>query len=134
MNDELALGATTPLPAPPVGWFDYGYALLWDGKLALVRSDRDIRAEYARWRDQVRGGDLQALQPNLRDARLRLSKFDGAIETGAIEAPAGHWPKVDCLSDGRWLAASSRAAPDEVNARLFAADERRPALLPSAMA
>ncbi len=36
--------------------------------------------------------------------------------------PAGDWPKVDCLSDGRWLVASSWAAPDEVNARFFAAD------------
>jgi hypothetical protein len=121
MNDELTSSTTTSLPAPPVGWFDYGYALLWDGSLALLRTNCDIHTQYARWRDQVQGGDFPP-QPNLRDARLRLSKFDGAIETGAIEVPAGDWPKVDCLSDGRWLVASSWAAPDEVNARFFAAD------------
>lgn len=122
MNDELASGTTTSLPTPPAGWFDYGYALLWDGNLALVRADRDFHAEYGLWRYQVQGGDLHARQPNLREARLRLSKFDGAIEAGAIEVPAGHWPKVDYLADGRWLVASSRAGPDEDNARLFAAD------------
>lgn len=122
MNDELALGTTTLLPAPPAGWFDYGYALLWDGSLALVRTDRDIRTEYGRWQDRWQGGDLHARQPNLRDARLRLSKFDGAVETGAITAPAGHWPKVDCLADGRWLVVKGRAAPKESNARLYAVD------------
>jgi hypothetical protein len=122
MNNELALGTTISLPVPPARWFDYGCALLWDGNLALVRADRDIHTQYGRWRDQVQGGDLHARQPNLRDARLRLSKFDGSVEVGAIEVSAGHWPKVDCLADGRWLVASSRAAPDENNARLFAAD------------
>jgi hypothetical protein len=122
MNDEMTLGTTTPLPVPPAGWFDYGYAVLWNGNLAVVRTDRDTHTEYGRWRDQGQGGDLHAHQPNLRDGRLRLSKFDGYIEIGAIEVSAGHWPKVDCLADGRWLVASSRAAPDENNARLFAAD------------
>ena len=36
--------------------------------------------------------------------------------------PAAYWPEVDCLADGRWLVASTRAAPDEINASLFAAD------------
>ena len=122
MKDELDLGATTFLPAAPAGWFDYRYAILLDGNLALIRSDRDIHAEYADWWDRAQGGDLQARQPNLRDARLRLSKFDGAVETGAITVPAGHWPKVDCIADGRWLVVSIRADPDESNARLFAVD------------
>jgi hypothetical protein len=42
MNDEMTLGTTTTLPAPPAGWFDYGYAVLWNGNLALLRTDRDI--------------------------------------------------------------------------------------------
>jgi hypothetical protein len=54
MNDEMTLGATTSLPVPPTGWFDYGYAVLCDGNLAPVRTDRDIRTAYGRWRDQVR--------------------------------------------------------------------------------
>jgi hypothetical protein len=33
MNDEMTLGTTIPLPAPPAGWFDYGYAVLWNGNL-----------------------------------------------------------------------------------------------------
>jgi hypothetical protein len=122
MSDELALRTTVPLPAPPVGWFDYGYALLWNGNLALIRMDRDVHTELARWHVQVQGENLLAPHPDLRDTRLRLSKFDGAIEIGAIEVPAGRWPKVDCFPDGRWLVASGRAAPDEINARLFAAD------------
>lgn len=122
MNDKLPLGTTTSLPSPPAGWFDCGYALLWDGNLALVRADRDIHSELGLWRGRVQGGDLHTRQPNLRDVRLRLSKYDGAAEIGAIEVPAGHWPKVDCLADGRWLVASTRAAPDEINANLFAAD------------
>jgi hypothetical protein len=71
MDDEMTLGTTTPLPVPPIGWFDYGYAVLWNGNLALVRIDRDLHTEYGRWRDQVRGGELHARQPNLRDGRLR---------------------------------------------------------------
>lgn len=122
MNKQLALGTTISLPAPPAGWFDYRYDLLWDGHLALVRTDRDFHTEYARWRTLVQGGDPHARQPNFRDARLRLSKFDGAVETGAIEVPAGHWPKVDCLADGRWLVVSTRAVSNESNAHLFAVD------------
>jgi hypothetical protein len=115
MSDEMTLGTTTPLPAPPAGWFDYGYAALWNGNLALIRTDRDVRTEHARWRGRVRSGDLYAQPPNLHDVRLRLSKFDGGAEFGAIEVPAEVWPKADCLADGRWLIAST-------NARLFAAD------------
>jgi hypothetical protein len=122
MNNEIALGETIPLPVPPTGWFDYGYAVLWNGNLALVRSDRDIHAEYGRWRAIVRGGDIRAHQPNLQDVRIRLSTFDGSAESGAIEMSAGLWPKVDRLADGRWLVASSRTAPNENNARLYAAD------------
>jgi hypothetical protein len=119
MNDEMTLGTTTPLPIPPIGWFDYGYAVLGNGSLALVRTDRDVHAEYGRWWAQVRGGGPHAHQPDLRDGRLRLSEFDGSVEIGAIEVSAGDWPKVDRLADGRWLVASSRAAPNENNASLF---------------
>jgi len=46
--------------------------------------------------------------------------FDGSVESGVIEVPAGLWPKVDRLADGRWLVASS--TPDGNNACLYAAD------------
>src|SRR5262249_7215112 len=100
MTNEITMGSSSPLPAAPAGWFDYDYAVLWNGDLALVRTDRDLRAEYRHW----------------REARLRLSKFDGGAEIGAIEMSVGPAPKVDCLADGRWLVASSGAA------HLFAAD------------
>jgi hypothetical protein len=119
MTNEMALGEAIPLPAPPTGWFDFSYAVLWNGKLALVRTDRDIHTEYARWRDQVRVGDIRAHRPNLENGRIRLSTFDGSTEIGAIEVSAGRWPKVDCLADGRWLVASSQSAP---NARLYSPD------------
>src|SRR5258708_25693956 len=109
MADEIPLGATTMLPAPPAGWFDYGYAVLWDGDLALVRCSRDIRAEYGRWQDEKTG--LMHAPPTVEGERLRLSTFDGSLETGAIEVPSGLWPKVDRLADGRWLVASAQANP-----------------------
>jgi|SRR5579872_216924 len=120
--DDLVSETTTPLPPAPAGWFDHRYALLCDGQLALVRADRDFHFELARWHERVRGGDRQAQHPNPRGARLRLSRFDGTTEAGAIEVPFGHWPTVDCLADGRWLVASVRAAPEESNAHLFTAD------------
>jgi hypothetical protein len=122
MSDEMTSGTTTLLPAPPAGWFDYRYAVLWNGDMALVRTDCDFHTEFGQWRDQVQSGNLHAPKPSLRDARLRLSKFDGGNEIGAIEVPAGLWPTVDCLADGRWLVAASRSVPDEKNARLFTAD------------
>ncbi len=122
MIDIMALGATTPLPSPPLGWFEYGYTVLWNGDLGLVRIDRDIYADWRLWLDKVQAGDRNSPRPNLRGAQLRISRFDGNIENGAIEVSASAWPIVGGLSDGRWLVASTRAAPDEDNARLFAPD------------
>jgi hypothetical protein len=100
-RDEPA--TTIPLPPARTGWFDYDYAVLWNGDLALVRADSDMHAEFGRWREQVRRGDTHALQPNLWEGRLRLTAFDGSTESGAIEVPACGWPKIDRLPDGRWL-------------------------------
>jgi len=122
MNHEMTSSATTPLPPPPKGWFDYAYAVLWNGDLALVRSDRDIHTEFGHWRHRAPRGDVGARQPSLWGGRLRLTTFDGSGESGAIEVPAGHGPKVGRLPDGRWLVTSSRAAPSEKNAHLYTAD------------
>jgi hypothetical protein len=119
MNDETTLGTTILLPEPPTGWFDYGYAVLMDGTLALVRTDRDVHAEFARWRAQSKRGRTPA---KLWDGRMRLSVFDGSVESEAIEVPLGFVPIVERLADGRWLVAASRAAEGETNARLFASD------------
>jgi hypothetical protein len=68
MNDEISMGGSIPLPAPPAGWFDYDYAVLWNGDLALVRTDRDLHAEYRQWRDRIRDGGEHALRPHFRES------------------------------------------------------------------
>ncbi|WP_256806595.1 hypothetical protein [Bradyrhizobium sp. Bra64] len=122
MNHEMILGGTTPLPSTPGGWFDYAYAVLWNGDLALVRTDRDIHAERVRWQDQVQRGNIHAHHPGFQGKYLRLSTFDGNTESGAIEIPAWPWPRVDRLPDGRWLVVTSRVEPNQNNASLFATD------------
>ena len=84
MNDETTLGTTVFLPEPSTGWFDYGYAVLMDGTLALVRTDLDIHAEYARWRAQSKHYNRR---PKLWNGRMRLSTFDGSMESEATEVP-----------------------------------------------
>lgn len=113
MTDEILLarhdatrsGKIVPLPEPPAGWFDYAYAVLMDGTLALIRA---ATAEPKPWN----GG------------RARLSVFDGHVESQAIEVPLGVMPMVDRLADGRWLVAAGRAGKGERNARLFTAEGR----------
>jgi hypothetical protein len=119
---ETIFDTTIRLPAPPTGWFDFAYAVLWNADLALVRVDRDIHAEIKVWRDHEQPGTSNEAYPSLREARLRLTVFDGSRESGAIEVPAGDWPKVDRLPDGRWLVASSRAGMSEDNAHLYGRD------------
>jgi hypothetical protein len=121
MNDDAAIGTTISLPQPPIGWFDYAYAVLMDDTLALLRADLDIRAEYERWQAQMRS-NKHAPQPRLWDGRARLSTFDGSVESKAIEMPLGFSPVIDRLADGRWLLAASRAAQGEANGRLYAPD------------
>lgn len=124
MNREMAIGETISLPAPPLGWFDHSYAVLWDGNLALVRSDHDVLAAHAHWQEKIWAGDVHARPPIFRDLRIRLSIFDGSAESGAIEVPSGasNRPKVARLVDGRWLVVSPRAEPNEHNARFYEAD------------
>jgi hypothetical protein len=101
---QFDCGRHHPLPVPPVGWFNYGYALLCDGALALVRTDRDIHADYKHWRALMAGGDLQAPWPGLYECQLRLSKFVGSVEMGSVEVSA---PNGGSAAWGR------QCAPDE---------------------
>jgi hypothetical protein len=119
MDEEAALGTTISLPESPTGWFDYGYAVLMDGTLGLVRTDHDVHAAYRQWRTQSERGRTPA---KLWDGRIRLSVFDGSIESEAIEVPLGFAPLVDRLADGTWLIVASRAAEGETNACLYAFD------------
>ncbi len=58
MTQQTPLFSETPLPTPPDGWFDYGYRVLMDGRLALIRTRTDI---HALWRK--RGEDEMADSP-----------------------------------------------------------------------
>jgi hypothetical protein len=108
MIEPLNLVKASPLPRPPLGWFNYGYAALNGGYLALVRANHDFR-NLPR--------EIQSLRwPN---ARLRLSSLDEGVETDATEVPTSEWPIVDRLADGRWLVVAARARPGDMNGRLF---------------
>jgi hypothetical protein len=122
MVNEIIPGAITPLPRPPAGWFDYGYAVLQNGELALLRTDFDIHPALARWYDVMQQSDAPE-QPDLSGARLRLSVFDGAKESAEIEVPVGRWAMADRLADGQWLVVSDPLDPaSNIDARLYMAD------------
>jgi len=88
MIDISDIAETVPLPAAPAGWFDYGYKALMDGTLALVRTRRDVHAEYRQWQDARAKGDPDIRRPvhgnaspppdrhaSIRRARRRWSVF-----------------------------------------------------------
>jgi hypothetical protein len=123
VTHDIIPTSITLLPRPPDGWFDYGYAVLWNGELALLRTDRDIHSALARWYDATRQGVDQDAQPDLTGARLRLSVFDGEKESAGIEVPVGRWALVDRLADGRWLVVSDPLEPaSNIDARLYKPD------------
>jgi len=109
------------LPATPAGWFDYGYTALRDDRLALIRLRRDFHTEYARWWREFSNGNHTLRQPAFWDGDIRLSIFDGAIETDAVIVPSGAHPLVDRTMDGRWAVASTRAGRGEKNGRIYSA-------------
>ncbi len=113
-----------PLLATPEGWFDYGYTALADGRLALIRTRKDVHAEHMRWWEAVNGGDQSRKYPKMWDANMRLSIFDGVAETDVAIMPSVAHPIIDQMADGRWLVAGSRAKEAEKNGRIHAADGR----------
>src|SRR3954468_18149238 len=122
MVNNIVPGAITSLSRPPAGWFDYGYAVLWNGELALLRTDFDIHAALARWYEVTRQSCAEE-RPDLSGARLKLSVFDGAKESADIEVPVGRWAIADRLLDGWWLVVSDPLDPaSNINARLYMAD------------
>ena len=121
MIEASTIADETPLPAAPEGWFDYGYAALMDDRLALIRLRRDFHVEYARWWREFSDGNHTLRQPAFWDGDIRLSIFDGAIETDAVIVPSGAHPLVDRTMDGRWVVASSRARGGEKNGRIYSA-------------
>ncbi len=109
----------TPLLASPEGWFDYGYTALADGRLAIIRTRKDIHAEHMRWWEAVNSGDRPRHYPNIWDDDMRLSIFDGVAETDEAIMPSSTHPFVDQMADGRWLVVGSRAQEGEKNARIY---------------
>ncbi|MEO7691718.1 MAG: hypothetical protein ABIS51_20715 [Sphingomonas sp.] len=121
MIEASTIADETPLPAAPAGWFDYSYAALMDDRLALVRLRRDFRAEYARWSQEVSKGNHKIPRPTLRGEDIRLSVFDGMVETDVVIVPSGVHPLIDRTVDGRWTVASARAGEGETNGRIYSA-------------
>ncbi|MET3712151.1 hypothetical protein ABIC65_002863 [Sphingomonas trueperi] len=111
-----------PLPATPEGWFDYGYTALADGRLALIRTRKDVHSEFRRWREAAQGGWGSPKHPQVWDDQMRLSIFDGTTESDVAILPSGAYPVVDRMSDGRWLIAGSRAKEGEKNGVIYSAD------------
>lgn len=122
MIEIATIADAVPLPPTPEGWFDYGYTALADGRLALIRTRKDVHAEHTRWWEAVNGGDQSRKYPKLWDADMRLSIFDGAVETDVAVMLSGAHPIVDQMADGRWLVAGSRAQEGEKNGRIHAVD------------
>lgn len=122
MIEIETIADTIPLPATPLGWFDYGYTVLIDGRLALIRTRKDVHAEHLRWWEAVSSGHDSRKYPNVWDDNMRLSIFDGVAETDEAIMPSGARPMVDRMEDGRWLVAGSRAQEGEMNARIYSAE------------
>lgn len=114
MLDPTTFAHPTPLPLPPTGWFDYHYSVLMDGRLALVRTPRDVHSEWTTWRNSTKRASLDGspppVQPDLWGDIMRLSIFDGTNETDVTIVPASAYPLVERCADGRWLVASHRGA------------------------
>lgn len=113
------------IPSPPAGWFNYGYAALSDGRLILMRTHKDIHAEYARWSTAVSAGQDVRTIPDVWDDDLLVSIFDGVTETDFVTMPSGAFPIVDRMADGRWIVAGVHAAANERNGRIYTIDGRK---------
>jgi hypothetical protein len=105
---------TTPLPAPPDGWFAYRYCLLSDGTLAVVWADRDINAEYRAWYSMAR-----KRAPDQSRCQAQLAVISGTGASQPITLPAAYYTKIDRFPDGRWLIVTPRTRGDQENAMIL---------------
>lgn len=127
--DAFSIADTVALPRPPTGWFDYGYTVLMDGGLALVRARLDYHVAFEAWRRAWQADDTNAAQPTPGDGEVRLSIFDGMAESEVTHISPGFFPMVDRLADGRWLLAHPRAWQGENNAFIYSASGTQEASL-----
>ncbi|MGV3479978.1 MAG: hypothetical protein ACO1O3_08530 [Sphingobium sp.] len=119
--------ASTIIPAAPAGWFDHDWFLLSDGALAVLRTDRDIRAAHAAWWRRTQSGEDAGpyRDPSIgAAAKLFVLARDGSWEKNpvAIDLPEFAYPEIDRFGDGRWVVVSARAGARDVNARILAPD------------
>jgi hypothetical protein len=122
VTSTVPLHASFGLPAAPAGWFDYGYAVLADGNLAMLRANLDFYGEDARWRAEAAAGRHLAAPPALAGRELRLTVFDGAAESMPLRIASPDFPIVDRLQDGRWLLAAARAETGAENGQILHPD------------
>ena len=103
------------IPTAPAGWFDYRYYVLSDGKLAVLRADRDINGEYRAWRTKAQRAIFPRKMPDFWKGKACISVIEKNGESAPIGVPLVRYPQIDRFVDGRWLIASTRALPDEAN-------------------
>jgi hypothetical protein len=121
------LGATIALPAAPGGWFDYDYVVLFDGRLAILRTDWDYRAAQRRWVAAFQSNDTSVPMPSMAGRHLQVSVFDGRTDEIRFVIESPNFPVLHMLADGRWMLAEGRAEPRSHNGRLLAASGRETA-------
>lgn len=107
------------LPTPPEGWFDYAYQVGPDGRLLILRYDRDCRAEWEAYFSEIERGRPQS--PGLPEG-MRICVFDGEAETGSISLPSMRSPSFDRFENGDWVLAESRTLPGKVNALIYSSE------------
>ncbi len=94
-------GSMTPLPRPPDGWFDYGYAALWNGELALLRTDYDYYAALAQQKGEGAQGDDQQQDMTQRgSAAVERLRRDQRVRRSRCRPAAGPWPIAFRTGDG----------------------------------
>jgi hypothetical protein len=129
MSDELAAVPSPSfqlhLPALDAGWQVIRYAVLADGKLAVVSTDVDLKDEHERIRaarlaslsyDHTR---LHALAAGAV-ARVWIAGTEGWTEALSfrLETP---FPIFDRFEDGRWIIVN-RPSREDANARVISQD------------
>lgn len=120
----MARFAPVTIPDAPPGWFDYRYYLLSDGALAVLRTDRDINAEYQAWWKRAQKATFPRRMRDLWNGKARLSTVTENGETAPISVPLVRYPEVDRFPDGRWLVASARANVEQSNGLVLEEDGR----------
>lgn len=96
------------IPVPSPGWHNHAYAVFGDGRLGLMRINRDFTGQPPQDQDWHDSG-----------LRCRLTAFDGLQEILVAELPAFRWPCFDLLPGGDIVVVEARGRD---NAHIFAAD------------